>query len=95
MQKTRCIANIVGHGRKRKNKAIRVDKIIRRKIKSDHLVLALSVKCEMKQEFGTIILNPSVRRCHPNIGIYGYVARKRSYLNKANQFKRLNYLKMY
>ena len=94
-KKTRCIANIIDRGRKRKT-TTRVDKVIQRKIKVNRRKSASSVKHELQQELGLTISNQTVRRRRAHeIGLYGRGARKKPYVNKVNRLKRLNYVKMY
>ena len=89
-KKTKCIANLAGRGRKRKT-TVREDKVIQRKIKTDRRKSASSVK----HEIGITISSQTVRRRAHESGLYGRVARKTPYVNKANQLKRLNYVKTY
>ncbi|CAM4900557.1 unnamed protein product [Rotaria socialis] len=93
-KKTKCIANIVGRGRKRKTTE-RVDKAIQRKIKVNRRKSASSIKHEIEKELGVIISNNTIRRRAHEIGLHGRVARKKPYVNKVNRLKRLNYVKMY
>ena len=47
------------------------------------------------QEIGITISSQTVRRRTHETGLYGRVARKKPYVNKANRLKRLNYVKTY
>ncbi|CAF4730199.1 unnamed protein product [Rotaria sp. Silwood2] len=93
-KKTRCIANLAGRSRKRKT-TTRVDKLIQRKIKVDRRKSASSIKHEIMDELNVAISSQTVRRRAHELGLYGHVARKKPYVNKANRVKRLNYVKMY
>ncbi|CAF3295365.1 unnamed protein product [Rotaria sp. Silwood2] len=93
-KKTRCIANLAGRSRKRKT-TTRVDKLIQRKIKVDRRKSASSIKHEIMDELKIAISSQTVRRRAHELGLYGRVARKKPYVNKANRVKRLNYVKMY
>ena len=85
---------MAGRGRKRKT-TVREDKVIQRKIKIDRRKSASSVKDEIMQEIGITISSQTVRRRAHEAGLYGRVARKKPYVNKANRLKRLNYVKTY
>ena len=69
--------------------------MIQRKIKTDRRKSASSVKHEIMQEIGITISSQTVRRRAHEAGLYGRVARKKPYVNKANQLKRPNYVKTY
>ena len=93
-KKTKSIGNILGRGRKRKT-TLRDDKIIQRKVKVDRRKSASSVRQEIEQELGVIISNQTVRRRLHEVDLYGRVARRKPYVNKASRAKRLNYVKTY
>ena len=68
---------------------------IQRKVKVDRQKSAPSVGQKFAQELGVIISNQTVRRRLHEIRFYKLVASRRSYVNKANRIKRLNYAEMY
>ena len=76
-KKTTCIANLAGHGRKRKTTA-RVDKLIQRKIKVDRRKSASSVKHEIMDELKISISSQIVRCRAHELGLYGYVSLGKS-----------------
>ena len=90
----KCIGNMIGRGRKRKT-TIHTDRIIERKIKTDRRKLSTSVKAELQTELNITISQTTIRRRAHEIGLYGRVARKKPYLNKANRGKRLEYARTY
>ena len=88
------IGNMIGRGRKRKT-TIHTDRIIQRKIKTDRRKSSTSVKGELETELNITISQTTIRRRAHEIGLYGRVARKKAYLNKANRGKRLEYARTY
>ena len=90
----KCIGNMIGRGRKRKT-TIHTDRIIQRKIKTDRRKSSTSVKAELQTELNITISETTIRRRAHEIGLYGRVARKKPYLNKANRGKRLVYARTY
>ena len=93
-KKTKCVQNIIGRGRKR-NTTVYLDRAIQRKIKADRRKSASSVKAVIKTEFGMIISEQTVRRRLHEAGFKGRVARKKSYVDKTNRMKRIQYAKKY
>ena len=87
---TKCIGNMIGRGRKRKT-TIHTDRIIQRKIKTDSRKSSTSVKAELN----ITISETTIRRRAHEISLYGRVARKKPYPNKANRGKRLEYARTY
>ena len=85
--------NLSGRGRKRKTTAS-VDRIIQRKIKLDRRKSAPTVKAEIKRELGITVRANTIRNRLHEIGWYGRVARKKSYINKIHRGKRIAYAKM-
>ena len=90
----KCIGNIIWRGRKRKT-TIHTDRIIQRKIKTDHRKSSTSVKAELQTELNITISETTIRRRAHEIGLYWRVVRKKLYLNKANLGKRLEYARTY
>ena len=90
----KCVGNMIGRGRKRKT-TIHTDRIIQHKIKTDRGKSLTSVKVELQTELNIIISETIIRRRAHEIGLYGRVARKKPYLNKANRVKRLEYARTY
>ena len=90
----KCIGNMIGRGRKRKT-TIHTDRIIQRKIKTDRRKASTSVKAELQIELNITISETRIRRRAHEIGLYGRVARKKPYLNKAHRGKRLEYARTY
>ena len=88
------IGNMIGRGRKRKTTTY-TDRIIQRKIKTDRRKSSTSVKAALQTELNTTISETTIRRRTHEIGLYGRVARKKPYLNKANRRKRLEYARTY
>ena len=86
----KSIGNMIGRGRKRKT-TIHTDRIIQRKIKTDCRKSSISVKAELQTELNITISQTTISRRAHEIGLYGCVARKKPYLNKANRGKRLEY----
>ena len=93
-KKTRCIANLVGRGRKRKA-TIRIDYLIQWKIKASHRKSVSSTKHETIDDLKIAISSQTVRHRARELGLHERVARRKPYLNEANPIKRLNYVKMY
>ena len=93
-KKTKCIANLVSRGRKQKT-TTRVDKPTQKKIKVDRRRSPSSIKHEIMDELKIVICSETVRRRAHELGLYGRIAPKKSYLDKENHVKRLNYVKMY
>ena len=91
---TKCVASIWGRGWKRKTTA-NIDRIIQRKIKVNPRKSALSVRLELKTDFGLMISDSTIRRRLYEIGFNGRVASKKPYLSKDNQVTRLHYTKTY
>ena len=91
---TKCIATIIGLGRKRKT-SIHFDRVIQRKIKVDQRKLASNVKAEVEAELGIAISEQTVRRRMHEVGLNGRVARKKPYVSKVNKGKRLEYARTY
>ena len=91
---TKCIANIIGRGRKRKT-SIHLDRVIQRKIKVDRRKSASCVKAEVEAELGIAISEQTVRRRMHEVGLNGRVARKKPYVSKVNRGKRLEYARNY
>ena len=71
------------------------DRILQRKVNTNRRKSAASVKAELESELKVIISESTVRRRLHEIGLYGRVARKKSYVNKINRRKRLEYTKTY
>ena len=90
----KCIGNMIGRDRKRKT-TIHTDCIIQRQIKTDRRKSLTSVKAELQTELNITIFETRIRRRAHEIGLYGRVARKKSYLNKANRGKQLEYARTY
>ena len=84
--------NLNGHGRKRKTR-IGVDRLIERKLKCDRRKSSRMMKVELEQHLGVSISERTIKRRANECGLFGRVARKRSYVNKANRLKRLNFAK--
>ena len=91
---TKCIGNMIGRGRKGKT-TIHTDRIIQRQIKTDRRKSSTSVKAELQTELNITSPETTIRRRAHEIGLYGRVARKKPYLNKANRGKRLEYARTY
>ena len=92
--KTRCVQNIVGRGRKRKT-TVYLDQVIQRKIKADRRKSASSVKAVIEIEFRIIISEQTVRRRLHEVGFKGCIIRKKPYVDKTNRMKRIQYAKTY
>ena len=90
----KCIGNMIGRGRKRKT-IIHTDRIIQCQIKTDRRKSSTPVKAELQTELNITISETRIRRRAHEIGLYGRVARKKPYLNKANRGKRLEYARTY
>ena len=63
--------------------------------KPDRRKSSTSVKAELQTELNITISQTTIRRQAHEIGLYGRVARKKSYLNKANSGKRFEYARTY
>ena len=70
-------------GRRRKT-STHTDRILQRKVKINRRKSAASVKAELESEPKVIISESTVRRRLHEVGLYGRVVRKRSYVNKIN-----------
>ena len=86
--KTNCILNLSGRGRKRKTKNS-VDRIIQRKLQVDHRKAAPKVKIEIEKELSVFVHSSTIRNRLHEIGLHGRVARKKPYVNKINEGKRI------
>ena len=84
----------MGRGRRRKTRT-HTDRILQRKVKTNRRKSASSVKAELESELKIIISESTVHRRLHEVGLYGRVTRKKSYLNKVNRRKRLEYTKNY
>ena len=71
------------------------DRIIQRKIKTDRRKSLISIKAELQTELDITISETTIRRRAHEIGLYGHVARRKPYLNKANRGKPLEYARTY
>ena len=91
---TKCIGNLMDRGRRRKT-STHTDHILQRKVKTNRRKSAASVKAELESELKVIISESTVHRRLHEVGLYGHVARKKSYVNKINRRKRLEYAKNY
>ena len=91
---TKCIGNLMSRGRRRKTSA-HTDRILQRKVKTNRRKSTASVKAELESELKVIISESTVRRRLRGVGLYGRVTRKKSYVNKINRHKRLEYAKNY
>ena len=91
-KKTKCIENILGRDRKRKT-SMYLDRIIQRKVKVDRRKSASSVKIDIESELEITISEQTVRRRLHEIGLKERVTGKKSYVNKVNRGKRLEYAK--
>ena len=87
---TNCIGNIIGRGRKRKT-TTHTDRLIQRKIKANRPEPAAAVKAERE----TSLNISTVRRRLHEAGLYGRIARKKTYVNKINRGKRLEYARIH
>ena len=85
------IGNMIGRGRKRKT-TIHTDRITQL---TDRRKSSTSVKAELQTELNITISETTIRRRAHEIGLYGRIARKKPYLNKANRGKRLEYARTY
>ena len=84
----------MGRGRRRKT-STHSDRILQRKVKTNRRKSAASVKAELESELKVIISESTVHRRLHEVGLYGHVARKKSYVHKINRRKRLEYAKNY
>ena len=89
---TKCMQNLKGRRRKRKT-TIGVDRLIERKLKCDRRKSSRMMKVELEQHLGVSISERTIKWQTNECGLFGRVARKRSYVNKANLLKRLNFAK--
>ena len=87
-KKTKYVPNIIGRGRKRKT-TVYLHRAIQRKIKAGRRKSASSVKAE----FGIIISEQTLHRRLHEAGFKGRVARKKSYVDKTNWMKCIQYAK--
>ena len=85
---------MIGRGRKRKT-TIHTDRIIQRQIKTDRRKSSTSVKAELQNELNITISETTICRRAHEIGLYGRIARKKPYLNRANRGKQLEYARTY
>ena len=88
--KTKCVQNIIGRGRKRKATGY-LDRTVQRKIKADRRKSASSVKAVIETEFGIIISEQTVRRGLHEAGFKSRVARQKPYVDKTKRMKRIQY----
>ena len=72
-----------------------VNRAIQRKIKVDRRKSASAVKVEIESELGIIISKQTVRRRLHESGFMGRVTRKKTYVDKVNHGKRIEYAKTY
>ena len=80
----------MSRGRRRKTSA-HTDRILQRKVRTNRRKSAASVKAELESELKVIISESTVSRRLHEVGLYGRVASKKSYVNKINRRKRLDY----
>lgn len=91
-KQTKCIGNLFGRGRKRKT-TMTTDRLIVRKIKANRRISAHAVKIEIEKELGITLHANTIRNRAHEVGLFGRVARKKPFVNKANRAKRLKYAK--
>ena len=84
----------LGSRPKTKNYTASVDRIIQRKIKLDRRKSTPTVKPAIEKGLDVIVHANTIRNRLHEIGLYGRVARKKSYVNKINRGKRIAYAKM-
>ena len=89
----KCLGNLADRGRKRET-TIRVDRLIEHKLICNRRKSARIVKTELEQELGVYISERAIKRRANEFGLFGRVARRRSYVNKANRLRRLKFAKM-
>ena len=90
--KTKCVQNIIGRGRKRKT-TVYLGRAVQRKIKADRRKSASSVKAVIETEFVIIISEQTVRRGLHEAGFKSRVARRKPYVDKTKRMKRIQYAK--
>ena len=80
---------------RRRKTSTHTDHILQRKVKTNRRKSVACVKAELENELKVMIPELTIRRRLHEIGLYGCVARKRSYVNKANRRKLSEYAKNY
>ena len=68
-------------------------RLLQRKVKTNRRRSAASVKIELENELKVIISESMVHRGLYEVGLYGRIARRKSYVNRIKRLKRLNYAK--
>ena len=85
---TKCISHLFGRGRKRKTRAT-TDRLIQRKLKLVRRKSASIVKIEIENELEISLHVDTIRKRAHEVGLFGRVTRKKLFVNKINQGKRL------
>ncbi|CAF3920554.1 unnamed protein product [Rotaria magnacalcarata] len=91
---TKCLGNIIDRGRKRKTTA-HVDCCIRRKLNTNRRISSSTIKVELQSELSITISESAIKRRPHEAAFCGRVAKKKSYINRLNRTKRLEYARAY
>ena len=90
---TKRIGNLFGYCRKRKTIAM-TDRLIQRKLKLDQRKSVRTVVTfEFEKDLGILVRESTVKGRAHEVGLFGWVARKKPYVNKTNRLKCLKYAK--
>ena len=88
----KCIGDLFGRGRKWKITAA-IDRLIRRKVKSNRRISTHSVKAKIESELGISLHANIIRNCVHEARLFCRLARKTPLMYKANRGKRLKHAK--
>ena len=91
-KRTKCIGNLFDRGRKEKTTTT-TDPTIQRILKKDRRTSPEKVAAETKKQLDISLSAQSVRNRAHEIGMFGRVARKKSYINKVNRRKCFKFAK--
>ena len=69
------------------------DRLTQRKLKFDQRKSALTITFEFEKDLGILVRESTVKRRAHEVGLFGWVALKKPYVNKTNRLKCLKYAK--
>ena len=89
-KRNKCMRNLFGRGRKRKT-ITTTDRTIRRILKKDRRTSNKKTAAEIKEQLAISFSAQSEWNRAHEIGMFGRVARKKSYVSKVNRSKRFKF----
>ena len=92
-KRSKSIGNLFDRGRKEKTTTTTTDRTVQRILKKDRRTSPEKVAAEIKEQLDILLSAQSVRNRSHEIGMFGRVATKKSYINKVNRRKCLKFAK--